>query len=455
MALARTNVGIFSKLNAGTPAFTTEEFTPPANSLLVVRVYRMRKEGESEMGVGTIEGGGLTWTNRGANTTLKPAWSTKATWFTAPVGGSPAKMAITVDDPSNLNIYEYVVSVLAYTGYDTTTPIGGIVSSGTSNIGDGEESRELSEAPRAEDETLLCIDVDATKAPPTPSLETGWSTVHEKSASAESGLAIASRTGSTSKTVKVKDVYVVSGGTLVKAGLGALVVRAATESGDVTIAAPTAVAILSSASPLPTVSMSAPTASVVAGGSVPTPSASIGAVSAGASASATAPGLSAAVAAPSASAVAGAAPPTPGASVASPGGSAVAGAAAPVPSATLQSPAAQASAGAAAPGMALTVVAPSAVIVVAMPAPEVIIAGREAPLSDLPTTLALFGAASSLAVSVSASSLMVEGPSAALEVEGGVSNTLTTEGPTSDLAPESPGSRLVPDAPSTELGLDG
>lgn len=226
MALSRTVIGIYSKLNAGTPAFTTEEFTPPANSLLVVRVYLMRKEGESEIGTPAVSGGGLVWTNRGANTTLKPAWSTKAVWFTAPVGGSPAKMAVTVDDANNLNIYEYIVSVIAYTGYDTTTPIGGIVSSGATNIGDGEESRELSEAPGVADETLVCIDVDATKAPPAPSLETGWAIVHEKSASGESGIAVASRGASTSKVVKVKDVYV-GGGTLFKAGLGAMVVRAA------------------------------------------------------------------------------------------------------------------------------------------------------------------------------------------------------------------------------------
>jgi hypothetical protein len=229
VALARTVVGIFSKMNAGTPAFTTEAFTPPANSLLVVRVYLMRNSGESEMGQPSISGGGLTWTARPtATTTLKPSWSTKAVWFTAPVGSSPSSMTITVDDANNLNIYEYVVSVLAYTGYDVTTPIGGMLGSGTTNIGDGEESRTLSEAPAAGDETLLCIDADATKGPPSPSLDTGWTLVHEKSASGESGIAIASRTGSTSTTVKVKDSYNVSGGSFSKAGMGALVVRAET-----------------------------------------------------------------------------------------------------------------------------------------------------------------------------------------------------------------------------------
>jgi hypothetical protein len=228
MALTRTVVGTFSKLNAGTAAFVTEEFTPPANSLLVVRVYVMRKEGSSSMGTPLISGGGLAYTHRsGATTALTPAWATTAAWFTAPVGGSPAKMAITVDEASNLNVYEYVVSVIAYTGYDTTTPIGGVLTSGATNIGDGAESRTLSEAPAVADETLLCIDCDATKGPPQTSLETGWSLVHEKSASAESGIAIASRTGSTSTTVSVKDSYNVSGGSFSKAGMGAIVIRAA------------------------------------------------------------------------------------------------------------------------------------------------------------------------------------------------------------------------------------
>lgn len=228
MALARTVVGIYSKKEAGTAAFATEEFTPPANSLLVVRVYVMRKEGESLMGTPLISGAGLTYTHRsGATTQLKPSWSTTAAWFTAPVGGSPAKMAITVDEASNLSVYEYVVSVIAYTGYDTTTPIGGLLTSGTTDIGDGEESRELSAAPAEGDETLVCIDGDSTKAPLKTSFETGWTLVHEKSASNESGIAIAQRTASTSKTVKVKDSYV-GGGSFSKAAMGAIVIRAAT-----------------------------------------------------------------------------------------------------------------------------------------------------------------------------------------------------------------------------------
>lgn len=234
MALSETVIGIFGKTSAGTPAFVTGSFTPPANSLLVVRVYLMRNTGESEIGTPTISGGSLVWTARGgANTILKPAWSTRATWFTAPVGGSPASMSITVDDLNNLNIFEYVVSVIAYTGYDTTTPIGGINGSSTTNIGDGEEARTLSEAPRAEDITLLSIDVDATIGPPKPSLETGWTSVHEKSGG-ESGIAIAKRTGSTSTTVKVKDSYA-GGGTFGKGGMGAMVIRAAASGKSVEI----------------------------------------------------------------------------------------------------------------------------------------------------------------------------------------------------------------------------
>lgn len=227
---AQTTIGLYGTKTSSTAAFSTEEFTPPANCLLLVRVFAIRDGGESEMGVPTIEGGGLTYTARGtATTTLKAAWSTKGVWFTAPVGSSPAKMKITVDDLNNLKIYEWDVSVIAITNYNVGSPIGGILGSGTTNIGDGEESRELSEAPATIDLTFLSIDVDSSKGPPKPALEAGWALIHEKSLSGESGIAIAIRENSTSKTVKVKDVYV-GGGIFSKGGLGAIVIRGATTS---------------------------------------------------------------------------------------------------------------------------------------------------------------------------------------------------------------------------------
>lgn len=269
MALAETVIGIFGKKEAGTAAFVTEAFTPPANSLLVARIYLMRNTGESEIGLPTISGGSLTYTARGgANTVLKKAWSTRATWLTAPVGGSPASMTLTIDDANNLNIFEYIVSVLAYTGYDTTTPIGGISGSSTTDVLDGEDSRSLSEAPRLEDITLLSIDVDSTKGPPKPSLETGWTSVHEKSVSGESGLAIAKRIESTSLTAKTKDVYV-GGGTFGKGGVGAMVVRAG--ASNVTIVAPAASALASATSPVPILTPVAPAAQAVVDTIAPTP----------------------------------------------------------------------------------------------------------------------------------------------------------------------------------------
>jgi hypothetical protein len=210
-------------------AFSTGSFTPPANSLLLVRVQEMGSGTSGALGNPLIAGGGLGYeVQSGATVNLTSSWSVTETWLTAKVGGAPSSMAITVDDPVNRSAYIYIVSVIAFTGYDTASPIGGTLTSGSNaGVGDGAESRELSEAPSGRDITLQSISVDSTLGPPKPSWEAGWEPVHEIAGTAnEAGLAIAKRQGSTSKTVAVKDVYTAAGG-LFKAGLAAIVVKAA------------------------------------------------------------------------------------------------------------------------------------------------------------------------------------------------------------------------------------
>lgn len=228
MALARTVVGLYESKSAfGTSAFSTGEFTPPANSLLLVTVEMIGNGTTGDLGTPTIEGGGLTYTpiTSGFGS---PAWSLKAITFRAQVGASPSAMKITVDDDNNQNIDAYTVSVIAYTGHDTTTPAAGAVTSGSTNIGDGEESQTLATAPSEADDTVNVIALDTSLGPPKPVYETGWSSIHEGKLSGEGGLAIARRSASTSTTVKIKDVWNPGGGSFTKGIMYSFIVKAAT-----------------------------------------------------------------------------------------------------------------------------------------------------------------------------------------------------------------------------------
>lgn len=129
MALSRTDFGPYLHNNGagftpqGTGPFATGNFTPPADSILVVFVLCGTDAPASENSY-VVTGGSLSWTKHDAtafefavnNGGMVQIW-------TAEVGGSPASMAVTVTH-TGINSYNFGVLVSAYEGYDTGDPVG-------------------------------------------------------------------------------------------------------------------------------------------------------------------------------------------------------------------------------------------------------------------------------------------------------------------------------------------
>jgi hypothetical protein len=137
----------------GTGAATTAAFTPSDNSLLVVRVSATQETD------GGIEGtsltiadslGTLSWTSRVASTS-SPGWSYGERVWTAPVT-TGTSMTVSADCGAS-NIHAYRIEVYEYTGYDTTTPVGGIAT-GTDADGNGVAQITLDATPAATSEVL-------------------------------------------------------------------------------------------------------------------------------------------------------------------------------------------------------------------------------------------------------------------------------------------------------------
>jgi hypothetical protein len=457
VALSRTDVGIYESSTAiGTAAFTTPSFTPPANSLLVVSVGFIGNNTTGDLGTPTIEGGSLTYTSR-STAFGSAAWSTKLAIFTAPVGGSPSSMTIKVDDDNNQNIYGYTVSVVAFTGYDTTTPIAGIVSSGSTNIGDGEEKQTLSATPAEADVSLLFLYLDSLNSPPKPSLAAGWTKIHEAKTAGEGGLAVARRETSTSTEVKVTDIYTAgAGGTFSKASMISLIVKAAAESEDVTIVAPAAAATATSASPGIAVSITAAPGAAVAAASAPAPTASAVPPSGAAAASGPAPTPTVATGAPPASAAAQAPAPVPAASVGAGAARATAGASAPAPAVRAQPPIGVAAASAPAPTPRAFVASPPAPATAAAPVPSIVVEAAPAiPLDlEVPTKLILDGGGSRLSLDGHPTSLGLGETDSALRL-GSPADELSLENTATTVALVPTDTVVLLDDRAEELILDG
>lgn len=229
--MQRTSLGVW--VNAivpdGTAAFVTGSFTPPANSLLVVAVAMMVNgsgfPSTGDLGQPTISGGGLTWSFVG-HSRIDTSWASRQNVFTAIVGAAPGSMTLTVDDNNNQNIYSYAVSAIAFTDFKNSGPIQGLISSGTTNIGDGAHTLTLTAAPTANDKSLLFVCNDADNAPGNPLLAAGWTLIHDAAVlGGGGGLIVAERSGATSATVTITDVYR-AGGVYHKGSMMALVVKA-------------------------------------------------------------------------------------------------------------------------------------------------------------------------------------------------------------------------------------
>jgi hypothetical protein len=230
MALARTDYALqSSRLRGGAnAAFTTTSYSFPANSLVVVSVNATADNSASVRPTALtllINTGGLTATAR--VTTGNPVqWGYGTRVFTFITSGA-LTTTLTVQSGVDL-INDYEIDVCSYTGYDTTTPIGG-TATGTDANGTGAASITLSAAPASGDETLAYLTGVVNSGSCTVTAGTGFTNLHYGVDDGWEYFQSATRTGSTSTTVAWGNVGV--GGSPLECMLCALVIKAATGGG--------------------------------------------------------------------------------------------------------------------------------------------------------------------------------------------------------------------------------
>lgn len=216
--------------NFGTGNWTTSSFTPPANSLVVVIAEVNLNEGPTTdpLSAFTIsDSGGHTWTAvPGAAITSDPTnfpCSTKT--FTAPFTTS-GSVTLTVTTGGR-SAGQYAVSVVAYTGYDTTTPIGAVATGESPAISSGAPplpaTITLNAAPATSSEVMAGLGADRTTAGVTQG--DGWLEGCDTENTDWGGLQSQFRNDSPSTAVSWVDIR--AGGVLFKYAAVAVEIRAA------------------------------------------------------------------------------------------------------------------------------------------------------------------------------------------------------------------------------------
>jgi hypothetical protein len=206
----------------GTGAFTTNAFTPPSNSLLVVVGVVMESGGSTDPVADlTVSGGGLTWTSR-AQVGTATAWSMAMRIWTAPVT-TGASMTLALDLAARDAAW-YAVSAVAYTGYDTGIPTGGTGTFVDTATPDGAQTITLSSAPAATSEVVAGVAMDKETVGVTPGA--GWTEIADLQLIDTGGLETEARTGSTSTSVDWTDVHTGTGSIFKALGV-ALEIKAA------------------------------------------------------------------------------------------------------------------------------------------------------------------------------------------------------------------------------------
>lgn len=210
MALSLTSLlGAISGTSGdhGTGSFVTGSFTPPNNSILVVSVSLIQNGGSSTPLTDlTISGGGLTYTAR-ASSSIDEGGSfyTGTRIYTAPVA-TGASMTITLDCGSR-SIGEYSISVVALTGYNTSTPTGvtgtNAQTSGFSGPPDP-ASLTLSGSPASTSYIVGAIGIDKSVANCSPG--SSWTELHDVHNTDWGGLETQYRTSYTGTSVDWTDV---------------------------------------------------------------------------------------------------------------------------------------------------------------------------------------------------------------------------------------------------------
>lgn len=215
MALSRTSeIGEFHFDNVGSTTIASSSFTPPANSLLVVSID-VFIDADDTAGLG-ISGGGLTYTLRSGvvrsdNGGFAPSDYPIFEMWTAPVGGSPSSMQVTITFPSGSTIILMDMHIVAYTGYNVGSPIGatGSFNNTFNTTGqDDSESITLNASPASTSFVFASMHCGANSAAGPITQGVGWTEIYDFVSNDSGALGFQSqeRTSSTSTTVSWADV---------------------------------------------------------------------------------------------------------------------------------------------------------------------------------------------------------------------------------------------------------
>lgn len=208
-------------------AAVTPSVTPNANRLLVAVFSGIELSGAVNLNNVTISGGSLTWTQRQAfqSSYATGSYAVYLKVWTAPVGGSPGSMAVTVNYPSIADQTGQMLALFEVDGYDGASPIGASIS-GT-NLGSGAVNLTLSSAPAASSIVLAYCANAPSSGSLTATPATGWTEHYDAAQDGVSHFQTQSRGGSTSTAVQWDDVAV--GGTVYgdDSIAGAIEIRAA------------------------------------------------------------------------------------------------------------------------------------------------------------------------------------------------------------------------------------
>lgn len=206
MAITRTQrIASTSGSAFGTGAYTSASFTPSANSLLVVVAMAITTADGGMRGTDlTIsDSASLTWTSRAA-TTASPAWSYGIRIWTAPVGGSPVSMTVSVDCGA-FSVEHYRLEI-----FDYTSSIGECIAAataiGSDADGDGAASITLSAAPATDSHVIGACFTGLSAGSGTITEGSGFTEINDSSVGGWSVHQTQTRTGSTSTTVDWVDV---------------------------------------------------------------------------------------------------------------------------------------------------------------------------------------------------------------------------------------------------------
>ena len=233
MALTRTNLLGQITNSTGTANFTTSAFTPANNSLLVVAGVFVENAALSDPTSAFVISdslGTLTWTQRITAVVSPTSFPTLIKIWTAPIT-TGASMTVTLST-GGLNRLGYAVSIVCYTGYDTSTPIGTTLTS-TQNGGFGTAPNPISltlpQAPLSTSEVFAAIGIDKSTANTTPG--STFTEIHDVTDTAnDTSLETEVRTGSTSTTVDWVDLRP-GGGNLFNYAAAILEIRQAPAAG--------------------------------------------------------------------------------------------------------------------------------------------------------------------------------------------------------------------------------